>query len=47
MKSRGYNHKSDLDKALATGDSIQDIFINTPEEQLEILRVKGCECTLT
>lgn len=44
MKSRGYRHNSDLDKKLAVGDSKQTTFINTPEEQMEILRIKTCEC---
>lgn len=44
MKSRGYNHHSDLDKALATGSSKQTKFINTPEEQLKILLGKKCKC---
>lgn len=47
MNSRGYSHHSELDKALATGSSKQNVFINIPEEQLEILRNKSCDCKLT
>ncbi len=47
MKVRGYNHYSELNKNLALGKSMQDSFINTPEEQLKILRIKGCNCKLT
>lgn len=44
MKSRGYVHKSDLEKDLATGKSKQDVFVNTLEEQKEILKNKNCGC---
>lgn len=44
MISRGYVHKSPLDKRRATGKSIQDIFIHTPTEQIEILKNKNCNC---
>jgi len=43
---RGYRHMSALDKNLATGSDTQNIFINTPNEQMEILRNKPCECLL-
>ena len=46
MQSRGYNHKSPLDNALAVGSSKQNVFINSPAEQKEILRIKGCNCKL-
>lgn len=46
MKSRGYNHKSDLDKSLATGKTKQDIFLQTPKEQIGILKIKSCDCDL-
>ena len=46
MKKRGYNHKSPLDKSLATGVGIQKSFINTKGEQIELLRLKNCECQL-
>jgi hypothetical protein len=45
MKARGYNHKSDLGPIPQLGHSaIQMDYINTPEEQVMILREKGCEC---
>ncbi|MDB5182174.1 MAG: hypothetical protein JWP13_937 [Candidatus Saccharibacteria bacterium] len=47
MKQRGYNHATPLDKQLATGQSVQDVFVNTLEEQREILRQKPCGCYLT
>lgn len=44
MKKRGYHHNSPLDESLADGESIQTLFINTPKEQLIILKGKGCSC---
>jgi hypothetical protein len=44
MMHRGFNHKSPLDKKLAQGNSMQDEFVDTPEEQKRLLRTKGCEC---
>ena len=44
MKKRGYAHHSPLDKTHAVGLDVQEIFINTPEEQIQILREKKCEC---
>jgi len=47
MKKRNYVHKSDLNRVYATGLSIQEEFVNSYEEQLEILKGKGCECKIT
>ena len=44
MERRGYRHSSPLDPSLATGSPRQDSFIDTPEEQLRILREKPCPC---
>jgi len=44
MKKRGYVHRSDLFIRLATGKKKQDKFINTVNEQIEILRKKKCLC---
>jgi hypothetical protein len=44
MKTRGFNHNSPLDKRLATGSPVQNVFVDTPERQIEILRSKGCAC---
>lgn len=44
MKRRGYSHSSPLDKSLATGTKVQTDFVNTVDEQKEILKNKNCEC---
>lgn len=44
MHKRNYTHKSDLPIKSATGNKKQDIFINTVEEQIEILKKKNCSC---
>jgi hypothetical protein len=46
MLKRGYGHHSPLDGAVATGSAFQDVFIDPPERQLEILRAKPCACLL-
>jgi len=46
MIKRGYNHKSPLDKRKATGKHAQDVFIDTPTEQIRILKNKNCDCKL-
>ena len=43
---RGYNHATPLDEKLAVGSAIQDAFVNTLDEQMELLRNKPCECPL-
>ena len=44
MARRGYQHNSPLDPELATGAETQDTFVDSIEEQVRILRSKGCEC---
>ncbi|MCS7184865.1 MAG: pyrimidine dimer DNA glycosylase/endonuclease V [bacterium] len=44
MKKRGYKHKSDLNKKLATGKKIQDEFWQSVDEQIKILKSKKCSC---
>ena len=44
MNRRGYSHRSSLSQDLATGDSVQSVFVDTIERQYEILRAKGCDC---
>ena len=44
MNGRGYNHKSPLDKRKATGKSEQDVFVDIPSKQIQILKQKGCTC---
>ena len=46
MINRGYNHNSHLDKRKATGKSKQDIFVDMPEKQAQILKQKGCCCKI-
>jgi hypothetical protein len=46
MKRRNFNHKSPLKKTKATGSEIQNVFVNTIEEQKQILRKKGCNCKI-
>ncbi len=46
MTRRGYVHRSPLEKKYAKGKKMQDAFVNTPLEQLKILREKPCECPL-
>jgi hypothetical protein len=44
MTRRGYRHRSALDESLATGDALQETYVDTPEEQVRLLAAKGCEC---
>lgn len=44
MDRRGYKHGSPLDVALATGQVEQTDFVNTLQEQREILHDKPCTC---
>ena len=44
MTARGYQHNSPLDPRLATGASEQEAYVDPPEEQICILRDKGCDC---
>ena len=46
MRRRGWTgHKSDLDETLIAGSSdAQDTFLHTIEEQIELIRAKGCDC---
>ena len=46
MTKRGYNHNSPLDKRKATGKQIQDVFVDIPEKQIQILKQKGCKCNV-
>lgn len=41
---RGYNHRTPLEKKLATGSKIQNVFINTIAEQKILLKNKKCDC---
>jgi hypothetical protein len=44
MTARGYTHKSPLSESLATGAGDQDAFVDSYEDQLSLLREKGCSC---
>lgn len=44
ITKRNYQHHSPLNKVLAVGEAIQRDFVNTLEEQEEILRNKPCPC---
>jgi len=44
MARRGYRHASPLDRRLATGKARQTEYCDTPEQQEEILRSRGCDC---
>jgi hypothetical protein len=44
MKRRGYRHRSPLDSSLATGERVQDCYVDTPAVQRCLLRNKPCGC---
>jgi hypothetical protein len=44
MTERGYKHNSRLSRKLAIGDARQDVFIDSYDEQCDILRQKRCGC---
>jgi hypothetical protein len=44
MEKRGYNHRSPLNRDLAVGYSIQNCYVDSVEDQINILRNKKCEC---
>jgi Pyrimidine dimer DNA glycosylase len=44
MERRGYQHRSPLEYAAATGRRIQDSFIDSPEDQMRLLASKPCDC---
>ena len=46
MHRRGYRHNTPLDRDLATGLEIQDLLIDTPNEQFRMLVEKSCSCPL-
>jgi Pyrimidine dimer DNA glycosylase len=46
MERRGYQHRSPLEGSAAAGRRIQDVFIDSPEEQKRILADKPCDCPL-
>ena len=44
MVRREYLHKTPLDERSAIGSEIQTDFVNTTDEQMRILKAKGCGC---
>jgi hypothetical protein len=44
MAERDYKHHTPLDPALATGKSVQDEFVTSYEEQIQLLKERGCGC---
>ncbi len=44
MEKRGYHHHSPLTQSKVIDQSTQDLFVNTPDEQIAILRGKKCDC---
>lgn len=44
MCRRGYRHKTPLPAARATGLGVQEEYKDSPAEQVEILKSKGCGC---
>jgi hypothetical protein len=47
MARRGFNHKSPLDPALATGAARQDELLESLEDQRKQLAKRECECLLS
>lgn len=46
MKNRRYHHHSDLNIKLARGKPLQDFFLNSHNEQMQLLKAKNCECVV-
>jgi len=44
LVNRGYSHRSPLDVSLAKGKARQDEYKDTVEEQIKLLKKKGCHC---
>jgi hypothetical protein len=44
MQRRGYHHLSPLDKTFATGENQQNVFVDSYDEQVLLLRQKKCGC---
>jgi hypothetical protein len=44
MTRRGYRHASPLDPTLATGAAVQDVFVDPPQRQRDLLRARECGC---
>lgn len=44
MCRRGYAHRSPLERSKARGRATQERLIDSLRRQIEILRLKGCDC---
>ncbi|MFC2168761.1 pyrimidine dimer DNA glycosylase/endonuclease V [Acidobacteriota bacterium] len=44
MERRGYNHRSPLDKGIARGQAVQDVYLDSSDKQRQILKDKPCTC---
>ena len=44
MSRRGYRHQSPLDITLATGETLQQEFVDSRKQQCLILKAKNCGC---
>lgn len=44
MEERGFTHASPLDEDEATGDAVQETYIDSAAEQRRILKAKPCNC---
>jgi Pyrimidine dimer DNA glycosylase len=44
MSRRGYAHRSELDRSLAVGTSVQRDVVDSLERQRELLAAKPCAC---
>jgi hypothetical protein len=47
MERRGYRHLSPLDESAAAGARVQDILLDSLEEQRRMLGAKQCDCPLS
>jgi hypothetical protein len=45
MERRQYHHRSPLEIKYATGCETQEIYVDSPEEQEQLLRQKHCGCS--
>lgn len=46
MAQRAYTHRSPLSESLATGNATQNEYVDAREQQIQIIRKKGCDCDL-
>ena len=44
MIKRSFRHQSSLDKRQARGKAVQNVYLQTPHQQREILKKRNCLC---